>query len=83
MLALCLKFCKGKIVRQLVRAIGSRKIKAADTTNRDTVTDPVDAESVQGMSAGSTKGQPVCGSSSGGRRKWTSPNGTTGVGLGQ
>ena len=60
MLALWLKVCRGKIsVRQLVRALGSRKIKAADTKNRDTVTDPVDAESVQGMGAGSTEGQPV------------------------
>ena len=42
-----------------MRALGRSKIKAADTKNRDTVTDPVDAESVQGMSAESTRGQPV------------------------
>ena len=42
-----------------MRALGSPKIKAADTTNRNTVTDPVDVDSVQGMSAGSTEGQPV------------------------
>ena len=42
-----------------MQAVGSRNIKAADTKNRDTVTDPVDAEGVQGMSAGSTEGQPV------------------------
>ena len=42
-----------------MRALGSQKIKAADTMNRDTVTSPVNAESVQGMSSGSTEGQPV------------------------
>ena len=60
LLALWLKVCKGKIkIMQLVRALGSRKIKAAGTAKHDTVTDPVDAESVPEMGAGSTEGQPV------------------------
>ena len=89
MLALWLKVCTGKInVRQFVRALGSRKIKAPDTKSRDTtyqdtVTDPFDAKSVQGMSTGEHRRSASCGSSSGGCRKWTSPDGTIGVGLGQ
>ena len=60
MLALWLKVCKGKVnVMQLVQALTSRKIKAADTTSRDSVTDPVDADSILGLSAGNTGGQPV------------------------
>ncbi len=60
LLALWLKVCKGKIkIMQLVRALGSRKIKAAGTVKHDTVTDPVDAESVPELGAESTEGQPV------------------------
>ena len=42
-----------------MRALGSRKIKAAGTVKQDTVTDPVDAESVPELGAESTEGQPV------------------------